>query len=114
MIDRNIRIENLDPRTWNNVGVIYDALARYRETVYVLLREGGVARIVDSRNVEYGSAPFDPARPEAGARRLFELSEKADRVVVAGALRALLETRFTRRLETYDIELEEIRAFGRA
>jgi hypothetical protein len=83
MIDKTIRIENLDPETWNNVGRIYDALARYRETVFVLLRDGKVAGIADGHNVEYERESFDPARPGESADRLFRLHDRVDRVIAA-------------------------------
>lgn len=99
MIDRTIRIENLDPETWNKIGVVYDALVRYRETVFVLLRDGAVARIADSRNVEYESGHFDPAKPAESADRIFRLHERVDRVI-AGEESAFVD--FYRKAQSSD------------
>jgi hypothetical protein len=82
MIDRNIRIENLDPETWSGIGAVYDALQRYRETVFVLFRDGVVARIADSRNIDYERGLFDAAEPAESAARIFRRHELVDRVIV--------------------------------
>jgi hypothetical protein len=91
MIDRTIRIENLDPETWNNIGTVYDALTRYREVVFVLLHEGKTARIVGPRDSVYPSAAFDPASPQEGAANLFMLNSHAGLVVVVAEESSLID-----------------------
>jgi hypothetical protein len=83
MIDRTIRIENLDPETWNNVGVIYDALNRYKEVIYVLLREGETVRIVGSHDTVYPVDAFDPTSPQESVANLFGRNCHVDLVVAA-------------------------------
>ena len=83
MIDRTIRIENLDPETWNNIGTVYDALALHREAVFVLLREGKTVRIVGPRDTVYPVDAFSPASPQMGAANLFSLNSQAGLVVAA-------------------------------
>lgn len=111
MIDRNIKIENLDAATWNNIGAIYDALWGTSATLYVLRSGSEVINIADSLNREYERSAFKLSDPTESVSSLFAAHADIDRIILIEELSLIDFYRQAQNSSRYDLDSDELNAW---